>query len=87
MKEKTAHGGKRRKKMFFGNMERLEIAQDKETANKLLNENWLLLDIMGNGEKFFFVLGKANHSRVPTILGLREENPDAENESAACKEG
>ena len=59
--------------MLFWNMEQLEIAQDKETANKLLNENWLLLNIMCSGEKIFFVLGKANHSRVPMILGLREE--------------
>lgn len=59
--------------MFFGNIAQLEVTKDKEFANKLLNDGWLLLKVHeAVTDDFIFVLGRGDYPRRTIVDGLRD---------------
>ena len=84
--------------MFFGHTAEIEITKDKDHANKLLNEGWILLDIRGIGAHdgvranqeydFVLILGRAEYPRWE-IMGDFHEKKQAKiaelEKSAMCK--
>ena len=50
--------------MFFGNVAELEVTKDKEQANRLLNNEWFLLEVKAaTNDEFVFLLGRGDYPR------------------------
>ena len=59
--------------MFFGNVAQLEVTKDKDFANKLLDDGWLLLTIReSTADDFIFVLGRGDYHRRTIVDGLKD---------------
>ena len=64
--------------MFFARTDKIEIATDKEQAQKLLDDGWMLYHVLGTPDgKFVFLLGWYGEPRAQVFKGLDEASKKA----------